>query len=93
MKSVGKTELIDEIAKKIHKTKKDSKDFIDTFLGSITNMLKRGNKVTLTGFGSFYVVKTKARKGRNPKTKMPIDIPSKKVPKFKAGAELKEAVK
>jgi len=93
VKSIGKTDVINEIAKKTGKSKKDSKEFLDTFIWSVKNTLKRGTKVTLTGFGSFYVVRTKQRQGRNPQTGNTITIPAKKVPKFRAGAELKEAVK
>lgn len=93
MKSIGKTEIVDEIAKKTGKTKKDSKEFLDTFIWSVTNSLKRGTKVTLTGFGSFYVIKTKQKQGRNPKTGSPLTIPPKRVPRFRAGSELKEQVK
>ncbi|MFC1852133.1 HU family DNA-binding protein, partial [candidate division CSSED10-310 bacterium] len=62
-------------------------------IGGITGALKGGDKVTFVGFGSFSVVKRKAREGRNPRTGKKIKIPATKVPKFSAGKALKEAVK
>lgn len=86
-----KSELIDEMAKHLN-TKKEAEAALDSLLGGITNSLKKGEKVTLTGFGTFKVSKRKARKGRNPRTGETIKIKASKVPQFAAGKALKEAV-
>ena len=89
---MNKGELIDEVAKVVS-TKKEAQVAVDCVLSSITNALKKGEDVTLTGFGSFKVVKRKARKGRNPSTGEAIKIKATKAPKFTPGKSLKEAVK
>ena len=66
---------------------------IDAFLGAVKKALKKGDKVSLIGFGTFSVAKRSARKGRNPQTGEPLKIAAKKVPKFTAGKALKDAVK
>jgi DNA-binding protein HU-beta len=66
---------------------------LDGFLTGISKALKKGDKVTLIGFGTFSVKKRSARKGRNPQTGEPIKIPATKVPKFTPGKKLKDAVK
>ncbi|HOL66799.1 MAG TPA: HU family DNA-binding protein [bacterium] len=73
--------------------KKEAEAAVNTVLDSIKKALKKGEDVTLVGFGTFKVAKRKARTGRNPKTGSTIKIPAKKVPVFKAGAALKAAVK
>lgn len=88
-----KTELINAVAKKAELTKKDSARAVDAIFESITEALKKGDKVALAGFGNFHVLKRKARKGRNPRTGEEIKIPATKVPKFSPGKGLKEAVK
>lgn len=88
-----KAELISAVAKKTDLTKAESARAIDAIVESITEALKKNNKVSLVGFGTFSVVQRKARKGRNPKTGKEIKIPATKVPKFSAGKGLKEAVK
>ena len=89
---MNKGELIDEVAKVVS-TKKEAQIAVDCVLSSITNALKKGEDVTLTGFGTFKVVKRKARKGRNPSTGEAIKIKATKAPKFTPGKALKEAVK
>ena len=74
-------------------TKKEAQAALDCVISSITKSLKRGENVTLTGFGTFKVVKRKARKGRNPRTGEVLKIKASKAPKFSAGNTLKAAVK
>jgi DNA-binding protein HU-beta len=74
-------------------TKKQAAAAVDAVISSITGALKKGDKVSLIGFGSFSVKKRKARTGRNPQTGKAIKIKAKKVPAFSAGKGLKEAVK
>ena len=88
-----KAELVSEIAGKAELTKAEAAKALDATLDAIKEALKKGQKVTLVGFGSFYVSKRKARKGRNPRTGQEIKIPATKVPKFTAGKSLKEVVK
>lgn len=88
-----KTDLIDKVAAKTKLTKKDSGKAVDAVVASISGALAKGDKVTLVGFGSFEVRKREARKGRNPQNGKPINIPARKVPVFRAGKALKEAVK
>jgi len=85
---MNKTELIDAIAGQSGLTKVDSKKALDAFLAAISNELKKGEKITLVGHGTYQVIEKSARKGINPKTKAPIKIPAKKAVKFKAGANL-----
>ncbi len=87
-----KAELIDKVAKDAGLTKKDSDRVIDAVTGAIRGALAKGDKVTLVGFGSFEVRKRAARKGRNPQNGKEINIPARKVPAFKAGKALKDAV-
>lgn len=88
-----KAQLIDAIAKKAKISKKAAGAAIDTFVESVTAALKKGDKVTLVGFGTFLAAKRKARTAKNPQTGEMIKVPAKRVPKFKAGRELKSAVK
>ena len=74
-------------------SKADAARAIDATIGSITSTLKKGQSVTLVGFGTFKVSKRKARKGRNPRTGEVITIKAAKVPRFSAGKSLKDAVK
>lgn len=90
---MNKTELVNAIAAKAGLTKVDAKKALDAALEAITGDLKAGNKVALLGFGTFSVNKRPAREGINPATKAKIKIAAKKVVKFKAGAELADAVK
>lgn len=88
-----KAELIDKIAASAGITKADAAKSLDATIDSVKAALKKGQKVTLVGFGTFSVSKRKARKGRNPRTGEEIKIPATKVPKFTAGKSLKDAVK
>ena len=90
---MNKTELIEKVAKSADITKGDAQKTVDAVIDSIKGTLKKGQKVTLIGFGTFSVSKRKARKGRNPKTGEAIKIPAAKVPKFTAGKTLKDAIK
>ena len=89
---MNKTDLINEVAKVV-KTKKDAQAALDAVLSSIAEALKKGDTVSLVGFGTFKVTERKARKGRNPQTGQEIYIEASKVPKFVAGKALKDAVK
>jgi DNA-binding protein HU-beta len=90
---MNKAELIDGIATETKMTKADAQRAVDGLIESSTKALKKGEKITLVGFGSFSVVKRAARNGRNPQTGKAIKIAAKKVVKFKAGAELAAKVK
>jgi DNA-binding protein HU-beta len=89
---VNKTELVAEVAKSADLTKKDAAAALDAVLDSIEAALKKGDKVTLVGFGTFEVRSRKARKGINPRTREEIKIKATKSVAFKAGATLKESV-
>ncbi|HUN56364.1 MAG TPA: HU family DNA-binding protein [Smithella sp.] len=89
---MNKTQLIDEVAK-VTCTKKEASSALDAALAAIKKALKKGDAVTLVGFGTFGVKKRKARTGRNPQTGKVLKIAAKKVPVFKAGKSLKDAVK
>lgn len=93
MAHVNKDALVDYIAAKIDVSKKDIEAILDMLTEKITEEIRVGNKVTLTGFGTFRVSKRKAREGINPQTKERITIPEMSLPKFTAGKTLKEAVK
>jgi len=88
-----KEQLISKIAKEAGISKRAANDAIQTFFGSVTGELKKGHKVSFVGFGTFSVSKRKARTGRNPQTGDSIKIPAARVPKFKAGKKLRDAVK
>lgn len=89
---MNKTELIDAIAESADISKAAAGRALNGTLEAITNALVEGDTVTLIGFGTFSVRDRAARTGRNPQTGKPIDIPASKVPAFKAGKSLKEAV-
>lgn len=89
---MNKADLVNAV-KKVVCTKKEACSAVDTVLESIKKALKKGEAVSLVGFGTFKVNTRKARTGRNPKTGETIQIPAKKVPVFRAGAELRKAVK
>ena len=89
---MNKGELIEAIAK-VTETKVEAAKVLETTLTAITKSLKKGDPVTLIGFGTFKVSKRKARIGRNPQTGRAIKIKAKKVPVFKAGSALRKAVK
>ena len=90
---MNKGELIEAVAKAAGSTKADAGRAIDATLAAITKALKKGDVVTLIGFGTFKVSKRAARVGRNPQTGEEIEIAASKVPAFKAGKALKDAVK
>jgi DNA-binding protein HU-beta len=90
---MNKTELIDKIAAGAGLTKADAKKALDATVEAIKDALVAGDKVQLVGFGTFAIAEKPAREGINPATKQKIQIAAKKVAKFKAGAELAEAVK
>lgn len=87
---MNKAELIDAIAASSGLTKADAKKALDAFVESTTDTLKKGDRISLVGFGSFSVSERKARTGRNPQTGKEIQIPAKKVVKFKAGSDFSE---
>jgi DNA-binding protein HU-beta len=87
-----KGDLVNEVAK-VTNTKKEASMAVEIFLGIIRNTLKKREEIFITGFGTFSVVKRKARTGRNPKTGEAIRIAARVIPKFKAAKALKEAVK
>jgi DNA-binding protein HU-beta len=89
---MNKADLINEVAKVVS-TKKEAQAAVDCVVDTITKTLKKGQPVTLVGFGTFKVIKRKARKGRNPQTGAEIKISASKAPKFVAGKALKDAVK
>jgi DNA-binding protein HU-beta len=89
---MNKAQLIDAMAAGAGLTKADAKKALDAFVTATTDSLKAGDRVALIGFGSFSVTERSARTGRNPQTGKEITIAAKKVVKFKAGAELADAV-
>ena len=91
--SLNKTEFIAAVAEKSGMTKSDAQKAVKAFLDVITETLESGEKIVLTGFGSFEVREAKERWGVNPRTKEKVLIPATKRPAFSAGAELKKAVK
>jgi DNA-binding protein HU-beta len=88
-----KAELVARMAKDASITKAAAAKALDGVIDGIAKALKKGDSVTLVGFGTFSVAKRKARIGRNPQTGKEIKIPAKRVPKFKPGTDLKRAVK
>lgn len=88
-----KAELIEKIASGASLSKNDASKALDAALDAVKVALKKGQKVTLVGFGTFSVSKRKARKGRNPRTGAEIKIPATKLPKFTAGKTFKDAIK
>lgn len=91
--SVNKSELIDQIAKSADLSKAAAGRALDATIAAVKASLKKGGDVSLVGFGTFYVSKRAARNGRNPQTGAAIKIKAAKVPKFRAGKALKDAVK
>lgn len=88
-----KTEIIEALASRVGLTKADAKRAVEGVLGAIGDALARGEKVTLTGFGTFEVRHRKARMGRNPQTGAPLHIPETNYPAFRAGKALKDGVR
>ncbi|MCR4891080.1 MAG: HU family DNA-binding protein [Lachnospiraceae bacterium] len=89
---MNKTELVAAVAEKSSLTKKDAEAAIKAFTETVSDQLKKGDKVQLVGFGTFEVTKRAKREGRNPRTGEPMDIPASKAPRFKAGKALKDLV-
>lgn len=89
---MNKTDLVTAVAEKTELAKKDVEKAVNAVFASIEEALAKGDKVQLVGFGTFEVKNRAARTGLNPQTKEPIQIPESKVPTFKAGKVLKEAV-
>lgn len=91
-RSISKADLVDFVADDTNLTKKAVKEMLDALLETITSEVAKGNKVTLTGFGTFEVRERKARTGVKPGTTEKIEIPASKYPAFKAGKTLKDTV-
>ncbi len=89
---MNKTELIEAIAERADVPRSQAQKHFDAFEGVVTNVLKGGDEVQITGFGKFYVREQKARDGRNPQTGEKMRIPARKVPSFSAGNSLKESL-
>lgn len=87
-----KAELVDEVANIVQLTKKQAETIVNIVFDSIVESLRAGEKIELRGFGSFRLRNRKSRTGRNPKTGEKVDVPSKKIPYFKPGKELKELI-
>jgi integration host factor subunit beta len=87
-----KAELVDEVAKVVQLTKKQAETIVNIVFDSIVDSLRSGQKIELRGFGSFRLRNRKSRTGRNPKTGEKVEVPSKKIPYFKPGKELKELI-
>ena len=89
---MNKTELIAAVAEKAGLTKKDAERIVSATFETVTESLKKGDKVSISGFGIFEAKTREARIGRNPRTKEEIKIPATKLPAFKASKTLKDAV-
>jgi DNA-binding protein HU-beta len=89
---MNKGDLIEKIVSEVNVTKADAARVVESVIDGITQSLKKGERTTISGFGTFSVSKRKARVGRNPQTGEPISIPARQVARFTAGKELKEAL-
>ncbi len=89
---MNKSELVTAVADKAKLSKKDAERAVDAFTGAVAAGLKKGDKIQLIGFGTFEVAKRSAREGRNPQTGEKMKIKAAKIPKFKPGKALKDAV-
>lgn len=90
---MNKSELVAAMAAKAELSKRDAEAALNALTDSITDALKKGDKITLVGFGTFEIRERAARDGRNPQTGATIKIAASKIPAFKAGKALKDAVK
>ncbi|MFA6548184.1 MAG: HU family DNA-binding protein [Candidatus Magasanikbacteria bacterium] len=91
---MNKAELAQALAEKLNVSKREAEDFLNTFVEMVTSNLKKGEEIVLTGFGAFSSKLRAARTGVNPQNpSQKINIPAVKVPKFKAGKALKDALK
>jgi len=88
-----KADLVMQVAKKANLTSKAAKESVNVVFATITDAMKRGEKVVITGFGTFMVRKRASRKGRNPQTGAEIQIPATKTPGFTAGKTIKRLIK
>ena len=88
-----KSEFVDRMASKHSLSRKDAESAVDAVIGGIQEALESGQEVSFTGFGKFHVAERGAREGRNPRTGESIQIAASRVPRFTAGAKLKQAVK
>jgi len=91
--AMNKADLVNHIAKDTKVSKVAAAKMIDSLTTQVTKSLKKGERVTFVGFGTFSVTKRKARTGRNPQTGAPIRIPARKVVRFKSGKDLEKRVK
>ncbi len=89
---MNKSDLVDLLAKEAGSTKKDAEQFLNNFMSIVISQITRGEKITLVGFGTFETSERKARTGRNPKTGEALEIPSKRVARFKVGKDFSESV-
>jgi len=89
---MNKKALVDAVTKETELKKQDVREIIDGISQVIPKVVGSGEKVSLVGFGTFYVTERKARNGRNPRTGKTINIPARKLPKFRAGKNLKDSV-
>ena len=89
---MNKADMIEQIAQAAEVSKSAAERAVDALVSAIKTSLKKGDMVTLVGFGTFYVGKRKAREGRNPRTGEALKIAAAKVPKFRAGKALKDAI-
>jgi DNA-binding protein HU-beta len=89
---VNKADMIEQIAQAAEVSKSAAERAVDALVAAVKSSLKKGEMVTLVGFGSFYVSKRQARTGRNPRTGEALNIAAAKVPKFRAGKALKDAI-
>ncbi len=92
MANISKADLVNELAEKTGMGQKDVKTLLDGMLETVSSHLKQGDKVQLTGFGTFEVRERSARTGVNPGTSQKIEIPASKYPAFKAGKSLKDEI-
>ena len=89
---MNKQELVAKVAQDANLTKRQAEDAVNAFVNAVKSSLANGESVSLVGFGTFAVSERAARKGRNPQTGAEIQIPARKVPVFRAGEGLKEAL-
>jgi DNA-binding protein HU-beta len=89
---MNKRELMEAIAERAAVPKNEAQRYLDAFEEVVSDVLKGGDEIQITGFGKFYVREQKAREGRNPQTGEKMEIPARKVPTFSAGNSLKESV-
>jgi DNA-binding protein HU-beta len=88
-----KAEFVAKVSKRIKLSKAQTGRIVDAALEEVEGLLKKGDSISFTGFGTFFVTKRKARRGRHPRTGKPMTIPSARVPRFRAGKFLKSAVR